>query len=204
MTLDRDLTAYYAEEARLCRRTSHSAWRFEVLDRFAEQFAHEDRQTVADVGAGPGVDTRAWVERGFDAVAVDLTHANSVIGNGNGHAAITGSIHSLPLRSEWFDAVWSMSTFVHVPMDETQAAVGELLRIARPGAPVVIGTWGGVDHEGVIELGDIVPYRFFSLATHDRWRELLATCAPVDTFEVVRPDDPLGWEYQVAVLRRPM
>jgi hypothetical protein len=95
-----------------------------------------------------------------------------------------------------------MSTFVHVPHARFDQAITEMLRVVQPGGPLGIGTWGGLDFEGVLET-DLRPYRFFSLATHDHWRAMLARHAEVQLFHTHETDDHLGWEYQFAVLRAP-
>ena len=81
-----------------------------------------------------------------------------------------------------------MSTFVHVPHERFDEAITEMLRVVEPGAPLGIGTWGGLDFEGVPEFGELRPYRFFSLASHDRWREMLARHAEVELFETYAVD----------------
>jgi hypothetical protein len=76
-----------------------------------------------------------------------------------------------------------------------------LLRVVGPGSPLGIGTWGGRDFEGVVESGELRPYRFFSLASHDRWRALLACQAIVEEFHTFEASSSDGWKYQFAVVR---
>ncbi len=66
-----------------------------------------------------------------------------------------------------------------------------MLRVVGPGAPLGIGTWGGSDFEGVPEFGELRPYRFFSLASHSRWHEMLARHADVELFETY--ESPEAW-----------
>ncbi len=134
-------------------------------------------------------------------VGVDLAPANAALMRAQGLAGVAGSLYALPFSDATFDALWTMSTFVHVPHARFDEAMSELMRVVRPGGPVVIGTWGGVDLEAVPEFGELRPYRFFSLATHDRWRAMLARHGRVDRFETGPPDPQSGWEYQWAVVR---
>lgn len=203
MPLDDDLIAYYQAEARGRHRTLRGEMRTAVRSDFAVRLRSERRLTVADVGAGPGLDTEAWRSDGFDAVGLDLTHANAELMRERGLHAVTGSLYELPFRDGVFDALWTMSTFVHVPHERFDAAIIEMLRVVRPGAPLGIGTWGGVDFEGVPEVGHLRPHRFFSLASHERWREMLCRHGQLDAFTTFEPDARSGWEYQFAVLRAP-
>lgn len=201
--LDADLTAYYDAEARAGRRTGHGPLREALRAGFADLLQSERRSRIVDVGAGPGLDTDRWQAEGNAVVGVDLAHANVELMRQRGLAGVTASLYRLPFADGAFDALWTMSTFVHVPHDRFDAAIGEMLRVVRPGAPLGIGTWGGIDFEGHPEYGDLRPYRFFSLAGHERWHAMLAEHGDVERFETFDPNDPSGWEYQFAVLRAP-
>jgi SAM-dependent methyltransferase len=200
---DDDLIAYYDAEARGGHRTSVGEYRTELLDHFARLLADEDRRRLVDVGAGPGLDALAWRRRRFAVVGLDLGRANCGRMRDAGVTSVAGSLYAMPFRDGSFDALWTMSTFVHVPHERFDAAIGEMLRLVRPGAPLGIGTWGGHDYEGVPEVGHLRPYRFFSLAAHDRWRAMLARHGVVERFEVHDPHTGAGWQYQFAVLRAP-
>lgn len=202
MGLDADLIAYYDAEARGGHRTRHGTMRADLRHGFGELLHHEQRRRIVDVGAGPGLDTHEWRDDEFDVVGVDLAHANVVAMRDAGLQALTGSLYSLPLRTGAFDALWTMSTFVHVPHVRFDEAMAELVRVVKPGAPLGIGTWGGRDFEGVPEFGVLRPFRFFSLASHDRWREMLSRHGHLEALHTFAADRA-GWEYQFAVLRAP-
>jgi SAM-dependent methyltransferase len=199
--LDADLTAYYTAEASRGRRAKVGELRQSLWNAFREVVAAEGRRHMIDVGSGPGLDTAAWQAEGLDVVGVDLTEANARLMGERGLVGVTGSLYFLPFRDGAFDSLWTMSTFVHVPHARFDEAIAELLRVVAPGSPLAIGTWGGRDFEGIVEFGDLRPHRFFSLATHDRWREMLTRHGDVETFETHDGADASGWEYQFAVVR---
>lgn len=201
MGLDADLTAYYNAEDLGGHRSAHGEFRAQLRQRFRELIRSERRNAVIDVGAGPGLDTIEWQGDGFTAVGVDLAPANAEAMRQRGLAGLAGSLYHLPFRTGAFDALWTMSTFVHVPHERFDEAMRELIRVVQPGAPVGIGTWGGKEFEGVPEFGDLRPYRFFSLASHVRWRNELATHGTVETFETYHANTDSDWEYQFAVVR---
>jgi SAM-dependent methyltransferase len=201
--LDADLIAYYEAEARAERRTGQSELRIRLRRTFAQLLRSERRGRIVDVGAGPGLDVAGWEAEGFSAVGVDLAPATVEVMHRHGLSGVAGSLYQLPFRNAAFDALWSMSTFVHVPDDRFDEAITELVRVVQPGGVLGIGTWGGLDFEGVPESGDLRPYRFFSLASHRRWRAMLSQHGEVELFETHRAGDALGWEYQFAVVRAP-
>lgn len=200
-TLDADLIAYYDEEARRQTRVGHSPLRTQLRERFIELLRAETRTTVLDVGSGPGLDSVGFARRGVAVTGIDLAPANAARMADAGVTGVAGSLYDLPFRDAEFDALWTMSTFVHVPDDRFDDALGELLRVVRKGAPVGIGTWGGFDWEGTSDIDTIVPARFFSLARHDRMRSMLAGHATVESFDTWHPNPDNDWEYQFAVLR---
>jgi SAM-dependent methyltransferase len=204
VNLDADLIAYYEAEARTGRRAMIGEFRQGLRETFRELVVTEGRRHLIDVGAGPGLDTAAWRAEGLDVVGVDLAQANVRLMGERGLVGITGSLYRLPFRAGSFDSLWTMSTFVHVPHARFDEAITEMLRVVAPGSPLGIGTWGGLDFEGIVPFGDLRPDRFFSLATHDRWREMLARHGDVEIFETHDPHHDDGWDYQFAVLRRPL
>lgn len=199
--LDDDLIAYYEQEAALGRRTGHGPHRAAIFGSFVALLRAEGRRSVVDVGAGPGLDVGHFHDAGFDTVGVDLTPGNVAEMSSRGLVGICGSIYAPPLASASFDAVWCMSTLVHVPDDRFGEALAGLIALARPGAPVAIGTWGGFDFEGISEHGDLRPYRFFALRNHERFAAMLAEHATVEHVETMVVEPGSRWEYQFAVVR---
>lgn len=203
MGLDADLAAYYDAEARASARGGLDAMRLGIRDGFVTVLQSEARRRLVDVGAGPGRDTVEFHRSGFEAVGVDLAPANIAAMRARGAPGAAGSLYALPFADGTFDALWTMSTFVHVPHERFDDAMTELVRVVTPGAPLAIGTWGGRDFEGVPEFGELRPYRFFSLSSHERWRTMLERHGHLEHFETYPASDPSGWEYQYAVLRAP-
>lgn len=203
MGLDADLVAYYDAEARGGHRVALGALRARLRRGFADLLGRERRRCLVDVGAGPGLDLAEYRNDGFDAIGVDLVQANVELIRRRGLPGVTASLYRLPFPTGAFDALWTMSTFVHVPHARFDTAIGEMLRVVRPGSPLGIGTWGGQDFEGVPERGELRPYRFFSLASHQRWRTMLARHAQVEEFHTYHPDAGHDWDYQFTVLRAP-
>ena len=201
MGLDADLISYYEAEARGGHRVALGEMRTSLRREFAATLRAEGRTHLVDVGAGPGLDTVQWCSDGFGAVGLDLAHANVECMRDQGLAGVTGSLYQLPFRHGGFEALWTMSAVVHVPDRHLDGVLAELVRVVEPAGLVGIGTWGGRDYEGAPEVGEIRPYRFFSLRSHDRWRSILERHGDVETFRTFEPHATSGWEYQFATVR---
>lgn len=198
--LDADLTAYYEAEAAAGARTEHGSLRRSLLADFVAVMTAEHRHAVVDVGAGPGLDVAGFGDAGLHPVGIDLAPGNVRRMRERGLHGLVGSIFALPLATGEAEAVWTMSTLVHVPDARLEVALGELVRVVRPGGPIGIGTWGGRDWEGTSDVTRFDPARFFALRSHDRWGDVLARWGRVERFDTWTTDQP-GWEYQFAVIR---
>jgi SAM-dependent methyltransferase len=123
-----------------------SAW-IECLDKlhaepFYRQYKARVRALLApapdglylELGAGAGTDALAL---GATVIGVDRSHAMCREARERGlHAALVADAAALPLRAATVDGCWSDRTFQHLP--DPHAALAELVRVARPGAPIVV------------------------------------------------------------------
>ena len=80
-------------------------------------------------------------DQGADCYGVDISlpivrQANSSFGDRQLLAPVA-DVRNLPFRSGCFDAVYSMGTVEH--FDETEQALGEILRVLKPGGKAVVG-----------------------------------------------------------------
>lgn len=195
------LAAYYEEEAGDRADRPIDAERIARRDGFVERCRSEGIATVLDVGMGPGRDTVALRDAGLGALGLDLAHASARLALGDGVPAIQGSLYGLPVATHSVDAVWTMSTLVHVPDARFDEAMSEFARAVRPGGLVAIGLWGGRDQEEVLRFDDGRAGRFFSLRTVDRARDMLGEHGEIVSTEVWGRVGRGSWDYLFAVLR---
>ena len=199
--LEADLAAYYDQEAAERAERDLQPRRVEQRTAFLDLLVAEARRKVVEVGTGPGVDARAFLARGLAVSGVDLSPEHVRLAREAGVDAVVGSVLDLPYADGSFDAGWTMSTLLHVPDRQLDAALAETVRVLAPGAPLAVGVWGGPDWEGPSEQDRFQPPRFFSLRSHQRWRAALERHARVVEWDTWTPDGQ-SWTYQWAVLRR--
>lgn len=96
-----------------------------------------------DVGCGAGTLARAAAERGRRVLAVDpdpdMTGLTRAATEGLDVRVAEASLPALGLPDAAYDAVTANFVVNHVP--DPRAAVRELARVARPGAPVAVTSW---------------------------------------------------------------
>ncbi len=88
------------------------------------------RGAALDLGGGTGLLREALSRLGYRYVNLDAGPGE------NGQPSLVGDAHRLPFRSGSLDLVVSKDTLEHFV--EPRAAVGEVLRVLKPGAPFVI------------------------------------------------------------------
>ncbi|TDO54185.1 methyltransferase family protein [Kribbella sp. VKM Ac-2571] len=198
---EQDLITYYSNEIqdrverdlpepRVTRRTA-----------YLDQLRAEGRNTVLELGCGPGRDGEAIAAAGFSYTGVDLSPASVEACRELGLHAEVASVLDLPFDDATFDAGWTMSTLLHVADEDLDQALQEIIRVLRPGAPLAVGLWGDVSaHEHVWEDGKgYGPGRFFSIRSDEGLREVLGRYGAVEQWTTW--DDDRVMHYQWAVLR---
>jgi SAM-dependent methyltransferase len=199
--VERDLAQYYEQEASTRAERDIDPRRAAARDRFIRGLP--SGSAVLEVGIGPGRDAAAFVGAGLHVCGVDLALAHGRFAAQTGAAPAVASVRALPFAAASFDALWSMSTLMHVPNAAIAAALTDVRRVLRPGAPAAIGVWGGPNVESRHDDDAFDPPRLFSRRTDQRWRDLLSILGDVEEF--AHWNDLRGgaehW-YQWAVVRR--
>lgn len=106
-----------------------SAW--ETVARFLGPGAGE----LLDVGCGTGQCSAALADLGWTVTGVDLSEDMLRRARERGVCVVQADATELPFGTAMFDAVVSMLT--HTDFDDFAAAVGEIVRVLRPGGTFV-------------------------------------------------------------------
>jgi ubiquinone/menaquinone biosynthesis C-methylase UbiE len=105
---------------------------------------------VLDLGCGNGRHARVLARRGHHAVAVDFSHRLLVIGGTESPEKahrmaiewVEGEATNLPFQDASFGAALCVALLHHLPApSDRSAALSELRRVLRRGAPVLVSVW---------------------------------------------------------------
>ncbi len=111
-------------------------------DLLLEMLEPRKEDTILDVGCGTGVFTRDILAYGARVVGLDISIPMLLQAaqkaSGQPFAAVAGDMSSLPFPDDCFDKVYSMTALEFVV--DGAKAVGELNRVARSGATIVLTT----------------------------------------------------------------
>lgn len=180
-------------------------FRSEVRREFARLVkAAAGGERLLDLGAGTCHESEWFVGAGLDVVAIDLSPENVARCRARNIDARVGDFYGLEFEDGSFDAVWAMSSLLHVPDRDLPVVLAEIDRVLEPGDLVQAGMWGGPGTEGAWEGDDHDPPRFYSLRTDERARELLSAQFTVAAFSTTIPEDARpGVHYQLFLLEKP-
>jgi hypothetical protein len=89
---------------------------------------------ILDAGTGPDRDLARFLALGHRPIGVNLNPA--LTAEDAGHGPMLGHRWVLPFKACHFDGIWARASLMHLPTGEARAALGELFRVAAPGAPV--------------------------------------------------------------------
>ncbi|GGK47827.1 class I SAM-dependent methyltransferase [Nocardia camponoti] len=100
---------------------------------------------VLDLGCGPGHFTKVLVDAGLDARGIDLVdtfvaHAQATYPD---VAYTQGTLHALPHESASVAGALAWYSLIHEPPETLPLIVGEIARVLRPSAPLVVGFFDG-------------------------------------------------------------
>lgn len=207
-----DLAVYYDRQAPVRNTRALTPHRIECREWFIRLLKSEHRHSLFELGCGTGVEGVEFVRAGLHYTGVDLSAESIHLARAAGLEATVASGRSLPFPDSAFDAVWTMSTLLHVPNSGIHDVVRELVRVTAPGAPIAVGLWSGEDDE-VLNPEDLdEPRRFFSRRSDHTVRRIFAEHGAVEHFrtwpEGVGMESGPGagnWSqhYQFLVLRTP-
>lgn len=113
-----------------------------IYETVMERCAVGPGTVYLDAGCGAGMALQMAAERGARVVGMDaaegmLAVARQRVPNGEFHQ---GDLEDLPFSAATFDLVTGFNSFQFTA--NPGAALGQAKRVAKPGAPVVIMTWG--------------------------------------------------------------
>jgi len=189
----------YAQEREANRM---QGWKMEERSKFLSLLQKERKQTLLEIGAGTGHDSKFFQEQGLEVVCIDLSPAMVELCRQKDLTAYVMDMADIQLPADSFDAVYSMNSLLHLTKTEFPWVLLQVDRLLRVDGVFFIGMYGGRDHEGVWENDSYDPKRFFSFFTDEHLKQEVAKVFNIISFEsfLIEPEDTLY--FQSLILRK--
>ena len=155
-------------------------WKAEERAHFLSLLQGENKQTLLEIGAGPGRDSLFFKEQGLLVTCIDLSPKMIELCQQKGIDAHIMDMAHLDFEQASFDAVYALNSFLHLPKDEFPVVLKNVCNVLNPNGLFFLGIYGGIEFEGIWEKDAYRPKRFFSFHSDENLKKAL-----VDTFEIL-------------------
>ena len=189
----------YAEER---DQSQMAPWKFEVRQQFLHSLLEEDKNTILELGAGPGRDGLYFQENQFEVVCVDLSSEMVRLCKEKGLNARQMDVRELAFEEGKFDSVYAMNSLLHIPKLEIGSVLASVHRVLKPGGLFFYGVYGGGSTEGIWDNDAYEPKRFFAMYSDEEFQALAQPLFGVEEFYTVQMDDGAP-HFQALLLRKP-
>ena len=139
---------------------------------FVDEFAHRIKNSVLDVGSGPGRDGLILEEQGLNVTCLDASEAMIDLCKEKGLKAVLGDFVKLPFANASFEGVWAYTSLLHISKAEISLPLQEINRVLKINGIFGIGMIEG-ETEGYKTSSGVLLPRWFSLYTKPELENLL-------------------------------
>ena len=179
-----------------------SLWKVEERDRFLSLLQREQKQSLLEIGSGPGQYGRFFQDNGLDVICTDLSPEMVRLCREKGLTAYEMDFLSLDFPDQSFDAVFALNCLLHVPGKDLYRVLGAIQTLLRPSGLFYMGVYGGKEHEGTWPKDKYEPKRFFSFHTDEWIQQAVAGFFELLYFRPITLEGEQDFHFQSIILRR--
>jgi len=175
-------------------------WKEEQRKQFLDLIKEENKKSLLELGAGPGRDSKFFMEQGLEVTATDLSSEMIKLCKHKGLRAFEMGFNDIDTLNDKFDAVWALNCLLHVEKKNLPDVLNKINSILKPNGVFFMGVYGGEDSEGTWEEDFYNPPRFFSFYTDDHIQQVVSKHFEIICFEGI--DLGGGDHFQALTLRK--
>ena len=170
-------------------RASYSPDAFKARERseFLKFLKDEGRETLLEIGCGPGQDAQFFQDQGFQVLAVDNTPTMVKLTAEKGVPAQVLDCYNLDEINESFDAVYTMNCLLHIPKRDIDQILHLISRRLNDSGLMYLGIWGDTNFEGIWEQDRYEPKRFFSFWKTEALLEVIQRSFRLEYYRRLEP-----------------
>ena len=175
-----NLVTVYNQQAKERDKGEMADWKAEERAHFLSFLQDENKQTLLEIGAGPGRDSLFFKEQGLQVTCIDLSPKMIELCQQKGIDAHVMDMVYLDFEQDSFDAVFALNSFLHLTKDEFPLSLENVRNVLRPAGLFYLGIYGGFEFADIWEKDFYRPKRFFSFHSDENLKGILT-----DTFEIL-------------------
>ena len=196
-----DLRESYNRNAAEREQYGMESWKVEERQHFINLLQAEGKESLLEIGAGPGRDSKFIQDNGFNVTCTDLSPAMVELCRAKGLTAHVMDFLSLGFPESSFDAIYALNCLLHVPKKDLGGVLETIQKLLKPSGLFYMGVYGKDDFEGVWPLDEYAPKRFFSFHTDEGIQKAVSQYFEIVYFKAVPLEDNER-HFQSMILRR--
>jgi SAM-dependent methyltransferase len=177
-------------------------WKIQERANFLSLIKQENKQSLLEVGAGTGKDSKFFTDNGLDVISIDLSPEMIKLCQQKGLSAHVMDVIDLKFAPSSFDIVYALNSFLHISEAEFMTALENVNRVLKTTGLFYLGVYGGQDFEGIWEKDSYFPKRFFSLRTDEHIQRLTTQLFELLSFKRTELENNDS-HFQSLILRKP-
>ena len=175
-------------------------WKVKLRDSFLKLILNEGKNTLLDIGAGTGKDSRFFMNNQIDVIAIDLSDEMIKLCVEKGIESYELDFYNLYKVGKKVDAVWSMNSLLHVEKANLNLVLQEIANVLNPLGLFFMGVYGGENSEGIWQDDHYTPHRFFSFYTDENIKRVVLNYFDIISFETIETGGK--YQFQSIIMRK--
>ncbi|MDP9310282.1 MAG: class I SAM-dependent methyltransferase [Chloroflexota bacterium] len=176
-------------------------WKVAERQHFLALLQAEHKQSLLELGAGPGTDSLFFQQHGLAVTATDLSPEMIKRCRAKGLTAYVLDFSDLQMPANSFDAVYALNSLLHLPKRDLPHVLQRIHTILKPRGLFYFGVYGGHDHEGPLPNDSYDPPRFFSFYTDEHLHQRVRNVFDVLSYTPITLGEN-NFHFQSFVLRK--
>ena len=177
------------------------AWKVAERANFLALLQQEHRQSLLEIGAGAGKDSKFFYDQGLTVTCIDLSPEMVKLCRQKGLSADVMDMTRLDFAPNSFDAVYSLNSLLHIPKVDFRIVLENVRKVLKPTGLFYLGVYGGEEFEGTWELDSYTPKRFFSFHSDENIQKITSEVFDLLSFRPLNVNSD-NLHFQALILRK--
>lgn len=149
-------------------------WKIAERQAFADIILKQGKQTLLELGSGPGIDAKFFQDQGLDVLATDLTEGMVEACMERGVPAQVLDMEEVDTLQRQFDCVFSLNALLHIPRKDLPTVLEKIKSVMTEEGLFYLGMYGGRTEETTFDdKSKMGMPRFFSFLTDEDLLEIV-------------------------------